>query len=98
MNQRKWLLQHSKRILGSHERRKMSIISWETNLGFYEWAKQLLYLGKTMYFDLINKENDYYNATNNFMYQWRWLLQLEKDRFRFSWMKEDNYYNLAKKI
>jgi hypothetical protein len=43
------LLQHSKRILGSHEWRKMSIIAWETHLGFYEWAKQLLlYLGKTM--------------------------------------------------
>jgi hypothetical protein len=31
-------------------------------------------LGKTMQFDFIyfiNKKNDYYNATNNFMYQRR---------------------------
>jgi hypothetical protein len=36
---RKWVLQHSERILGSHEWRKMSIISWETNLGFYEMGE-----------------------------------------------------------
>lgn len=65
--------------LGFHE---WVLYHGKTNLGFYEMGETtIVYLGKTIsliWFYLINMENDYYNATNNFIYQRRWLFQLEK--------------------
>jgi hypothetical protein len=59
-------------------------------------------LGKTnvVWFELINKENDYYKCNKQFHVSKKVTIPTRKKiRFSLFFMnKEDNYYNLAKKI